>query len=261
MISSKQYGPWAVIAGGSEGVGASFARKLAQAGINLVLIARKEGPLSELAREVRTTCDVQVRPLQLDLTRPDLLERVREITDDAEVGLLIYNAGSSNSMGSFLQASLDDVMRAVRVKPIGQVSLAHHFGRKMAARGHGGIVLVGSMAGNAGAATMVTYSAANAFTQIFAEGLWSELKPRGIDVLCIVLGATDTPARARAQLKDSPDLIISDPDDVAQQCLDNIADGPVLVPPHMAEGFRQFCSMPRRQAAEAMNNLMSSFKE
>ena len=49
MTDPKTYGPWAVIAGGSEGVGASFARQLAESGLNLVLLARKPGPLEETA--------------------------------------------------------------------------------------------------------------------------------------------------------------------------------------------------------------------
>jgi len=144
---------------------------------------------------------------------------------------------------------------------MGQTSLAHHFGKKMAARKRGGIILIGSLAGNAGAATTVLYSSAKAFAQIFAEGLWSELKPLGVDVLYAVLGATRTPARERVGLKDSAGQFVAEPDDVARECLDNIANGPVLVPAHLAEAFRMFCSMPRRHAAETMTNLLLSFQK
>ena len=70
MIDKNVYGPWAVIAGGSEGVGASFARQLAEAGLNLVLIARKPEPLEEVAAQVRAH-GVEVRTLQQDLLAPD----------------------------------------------------------------------------------------------------------------------------------------------------------------------------------------------
>lgn len=70
MIDASTYGPWAVIAGGSEGVGASFARQLADAGLNLVLIARKSGPLEQTAEQVRER-GVQVRTLSLDLLAPE----------------------------------------------------------------------------------------------------------------------------------------------------------------------------------------------
>jgi len=261
MIDAKSYGPWALIAGASEGIGVSFAHQLGKAGINLVLVARQKTLLEQLAREVSARKPVQIRVLTLDLSRPDMLDRVREVTDDVDVGLVISNAGASTGTGPFLDASRDDLLRAVRLGPLGYVSLAHHFGGKMAARGRGGIVLMGSLAGNAGGATVVFYSAAKAFAQILAEGLWSELKPRGVDVLYMVLGATRTPARERVGLKDNPDQFVAEPDDVARECLDNIANGPVLVPEHLAEAFKFFSGMPRRQAAETMSNLLLSFQK
>jgi hypothetical protein len=82
-----------------------------------------------------------------------------------------------------------------------------------------------------------------------------------VDVLYAVLGATRTPARERVGLTDSPGQFVAEPDDVARECLANIADGPVLVPAHLAEAFRMFCGMPRRQAAETMTNLLLSFQK
>ncbi|HEX7321557.1 MAG TPA: SDR family NAD(P)-dependent oxidoreductase, partial [Mycobacterium sp.] len=90
----QQYGPWAVIAGGSEGVGAEFAAQLAEAGLNLVLIARKPGPLRATADRCREL-GAQVRELALDLTLPAGVEEIIRATADLEVGLLIYNAGAN----------------------------------------------------------------------------------------------------------------------------------------------------------------------
>jgi uncharacterized protein len=259
-FDAKSYGPWAVIAGASEGIGVSFARKFAQSGIHLVLIARQEALLQELARELRGKFKVQARVLALDLSQPDMLERVSKLTDDVEVGLLVFNTGASYGLGRFLQVSLAAVQKMIRISPLGMASLAHHFGSKMAARGRGGIVLMGSLAGNAGAATMVGYGAVKAFTQVFAEGLWSELKPLGVDVVYMVLGATNTPARARQVLTDAPGQFVAPCDDVAQECMDNIRNGPVLVPAYMAAPFQHFSSVPRRQAAEEMTALILGFK-
>jgi short-subunit dehydrogenase len=261
MIDASSYGPWAIIAGASEGVGVSFAHQLGQAGINLVLIARQKNLLERVAREVSAESSVQVRVLPLDLAHPEMFERVREATDDLEVGLVVFNAGASAGNGPFLDASSDDVLKAVRIGPMAYASLAHYFGNKMAARGRGGIIVIGSLAGNAGAATVVLYSAIKAFAQIFAEGLWAELKPRGIDVLYAVLGATRTPSRERVGLKDDPEQFVAEPDDVARECLGNIANGPVLVPTHLAQAFQHFSSLPRREAAEMMSNLLLSFQK
>jgi uncharacterized protein len=253
MISAQQYGPWALIAGGSEGIGASFARKLAHAGFHLVLIARRAGPLDDLAGRLRAEAGVQVRTLPLDLSsaRPDMLERIREVTDDIEVGLLIYSAADTGRIAPFLEWTVDQAVSWVRLIAVGQATLAHHFAAQMARRGRGGILFVGALPGNAGTANLATYSGSKAFTQIFCEALWSELKPRGIDVLVHIVGATDTPARARSGARNL--MPLTPPDEVAQLGLDNLAQGPVFVMPPMVPLFQQLASMTRRQAAERMS--------
>jgi len=261
MIDRTKYGPWALILGASEGVGVAFARQLGQAGINSVLVARQEALLRAVAQRVHAETGVETRSLTLDLTRPDMLDRLRSVTDDIEIGLVVYNAGAIHgSGGPFLDAPLDSALKVVQLNPIGQTTVAHYFGRKMAARARGGIILMGSLAGNAGGINVVGYSASKAFTQVLAEGLWIELKPKGIDVLCHVIGATDTPSRTRLDQVDKPGEIVSDPQDIAREALDNIANGPVIVPKHMEEAFRMFCSLPRRQAAEAMRDIMLGVK-
>ncbi|MEZ4331566.1 MAG: SDR family NAD(P)-dependent oxidoreductase [Myxococcota bacterium] len=255
----QRYGPWAVIVGGSEGVGASFARKLARAGLDLVLLARKPGPLAELEKALRSEFPVEVRTASLDVTAPDLLAQVKRLTDDLDVGLLIYNAGSVLPQ-PFLDAPLEDALHAMRLNPIGQLTLCHHFGRRLRARERGGIILVGSISGCAGAAGTAVYSGAKAFTQRFGEGLWAALKPCGVDVLTLVIGATRTPFMERAGLPlDHPDMPASDPDDIAQLGLDELANGPVQVPAHLQETFAALSSMPRRAATEVMTRAAESF--
>jgi len=262
MMTAKQYGPWALIAGGSEGLGASFARKLAQLGIHLVLVARRSEPLEKLAQEVAAS-GVQVRTLSVDLKRSDVLERIRVVTDDIEIGLLIFNAGNLDSMiGLFLDRAAEDSLAVVQVATITQTNLTHHFGSRMLARGRGGIILVGSMSGTAGIPDQATYSASKAYTQIFAEALWCELKPRGVDVLALVLGVVDTPARVRAGVPDAPGLPVLTGDDIAQDALDNLADGgPVYVSPSYAEMFQSMCSTPRRQMAEQVSAAVRALQK
>ncbi len=120
MFDAQKYGPWALVAGASEGVGAEFSRKLAKAGLHLVVIARSEASLEDLARQIRTDAGVKVRTLSMDLTSSDMLDRVPGITDDIEVGLLVYNAGANQSMLSFLDAPLEAALRVIRLNPVGQ---------------------------------------------------------------------------------------------------------------------------------------------
>jgi uncharacterized protein len=244
MIDAAKYGPWAVIAGGSEGIGPVLADELAQAGLNCVLLARKSEPLEAAAADLRARHGVAVRTLSLDLTDPAMLDRVREATDDVDVGLLVYNAGASHRTGPFIGWELEDVMRVVQLNVVGQTVLSHHFGRRMAERGRGGIILMGSLAGVAGSPSVVAYSGAKAYSQIFSEGLWWELKQEAVDVLHVVVGMTNTPAMARLGIVygDAGD----DPSVVARTALDNLGEGPVAVVPSMREGFVQLCTPDRR---------------
>ena len=92
----EKYGPWALIVGGSEGIGAAFARALAAKNFNIVLVARKPEPLEELADELRDT-GVEARTVSADLGTTDVLDKVRAATDDVDVGFLIYNVGANTT--------------------------------------------------------------------------------------------------------------------------------------------------------------------
>jgi short-subunit dehydrogenase len=261
MITKDRHGPWAIVVGGSEALGASFAHEIGKAGINVVLVARKPEPLEAVADSVRTTAGVEVRSLSLDLARDDMLERIREVTDDVDIGLLVYNAGAAHRTGSFLEGALDDALRTARVNAIGHLTLSHHFGTKMAARERGGIVIIGSIAGQAGGIGIVTYCASKAFAQILAEGLWAELTPLGIDVLGAPLGAMNSPAMARIGLSFPPERKPADPDEQARQILDNLQNGPIFVPPHLEENFRRIAALPRKDAIAAVSGRMVGIKD
>ncbi|MCB2065594.1 MAG: SDR family NAD(P)-dependent oxidoreductase [Novosphingobium sp.] len=249
QVDAAKYGPWAVIAGGSEGIGPCLARHLAEAGINLVLIARKPEPLENAARELRAATGVEVRTLGLDLTAPDMLDRVRDATGEIDVGLLIYNAGASHTFGPTIDWQPEDIVRIIRLNVEGQAVLAHHFARKMAERGSGGIVLMGSLAGVAGSPGVVPYAGAKAFSQIYSEGLWWEMRHHGVDVLHVVVGQTDTPAMERLGIV-YPEGTAVGPEAVARVTLENLANGPVVVMPEMQEGFEQFVRPDRRNVVE-----------
>ncbi|WP_026454533.1 SDR family NAD(P)-dependent oxidoreductase [Saccharomonospora iraqiensis] len=256
----EQYGPWAVIAGGSEGVGAAFAHQLADAGINSVLIARKPGPLAETAAAVRAK-GVEVRTLALDLTDPAAPDEIRTATDDLDVGLLVYNAGANSYGHEFVTGDLDRMREVVDLNITAQLALTRHFGQRLAERGRGGILLVGSMAGYLGHAEVSVYSAAKAFGRVFAEGLWLELREHGVHVLELVLGVTDTPAMRRGGLNlDLPGLNVARPEDVAREGLEHLADGPVWIAGGNQRAVEKRNGFPRADvvlgAHEAMRRLL-----
>lgn len=225
----SNYGPWAVIAGGSEGVGAEFARRLAAAGINLVLIARKPGPLEDTAADCRGH-GVEVRTLAADLTDAAAVDRVIEATADLTVGLLIYNAGANTCSEEFLDGELADFASVIDLNITTLMRLVQHYGRGMKERRAGGILMVGSMAGYLGSVRHTIYGGVKAFGRIFAEGLWLELREHNVHVLELVLGVTRTPAMARVGLNfDVPGMKVAEPADVAREGLEQLPHGPVFI--------------------------------
>ena len=231
-VAYEKYGPWAVLAGGSEGVGAEFARLLAGAGVNLVLVARKPEPLESTADECRRL-GVEVRTLATDLVDIDAVDAVTAVTEGLEVGLLIYNAGANTCSAEFLDAGLADFQRVIDLNITTMMALVQHYGRAMRERRRGGILLVGSMAGYLGSVRHTVYGGVKAYGRIFAEGLWLELRDHDVDVLELVLGVTRTPAMERVGLNfDIPGLRVADPADVAREGLENLPHGPV----HIAGG-------------------------
>ncbi|AMO61787.1 short-chain dehydrogenase [Mycolicibacterium phlei] len=229
MTDLSHYGPWAVIAGGSEGVGAEFARRLASAGVNLVLLARKPGPLEATADECRGL-GVDVRTLAVDLTAADAVSRVTGLTADLEVGLLIYNAGANTCSEEFLDGPLPEFQRVIDLNITTMLALVQHYGRPMRERRRGGILMVGSMAGYLGSVRHTVYGGVKAFGRIFAESLWLELRDYDVHVLELVLGVTRTPAMERVGLNfDVPGLRVAEPADVAREGLEQLPNGPVYV--------------------------------
>ncbi len=231
----QKYGPWAVIAGGSDGIGAAFAEQLAAAGIHIALLARREEVLRECAAGLRARHGVHTHTVSVDLAAPDMGERIAAATAELELGLLIYNAGASTHAKRFLDQPLADSEYMVALNCTGPIKLAHHFGGLMRPRRRGGMIFLSSMAGLAGCAYEVAYSAGKAFDKIFAEALWADLQADGIDALGLIVGATFTPSHERADVNfavlnpDNPAKAAMQPAAVASEGLAHLGRTPVWV--------------------------------
>lgn len=224
---SERYGPWALVAGASAGLGEAFARKLAARGLSLLLLARRREALERLAADLRAAHGVEVRPLAVDLSRPDLSPAVEEAAAGIEVGLLVYNAAHS-VIGPFVERPLTEQLRVLDVNCRGPLVLAHVLGGAMARRGRGGIVLMTSISGSQGGPFLASYAASKAFNLVLAEGLWEELAGRGVDVVACRAGATRTPGYEASRPKRSVPLM--EADEVAERALSALGRGPSVVP-------------------------------
>lgn len=224
-----RYGPWALVAGASEGLGAAWAHEIARRGLDVVLLARSREKLEATAAAVHDAHGVRVHTVVADLGRPDVLETLVPALEGREVGLLVYNACHSR-IGEFLDLPAADRLATVDVNVRGPVLLAGHFAAEMAERGRGGIVFMSSLSGFQGSAMVGVYAATKAFDTALAEVLWEELRPRGVDVLACIAGAVLTPnflAQTPEEVRGG--AFPNEPEQVVREGLDHLGRGPVWI--------------------------------
>lgn len=196
-----RYGPWAVVAGASEGIGREYAHLLAERGLNLLTLARRLEPLEQDAQLIRRRHRVEVRPVAMDLAASDLEQQFARATEGLDIGLLVYNACYSR-VAEFREIPLAEQLTTLDVNCRGPLTLCHRMIPRLIERGRGGLLLMSSMSGFQGSAMVAHYAATKAWNINLAEGLWAELQPLGIDVLACVAGATLTPGFERTTPKE-----------------------------------------------------------
>lgn len=256
----ERYGPWALVAGASEGLGAEFATQLAAKGLNLVLIARRQELLDELCDRLTREYTIEVRTLALDLAREDLSAVITEATSDIEVGLLVHNAAVS-MIGPYFETSLEDHLREVAVNCRAPMTLAYTLGLPMLKRGRGGILLMSSLGGAQGTALLVNYTATKAYNRLLAEGLWDELRGQGVDVVACCPAAVSTPGYLASAPRGSMSAMT--PQAVVTDALTALGKGPVTIPgwPYrLASVFMQRI-LPHRSAIKMMGNVTRNMYE
>jgi hypothetical protein len=249
-----KYGPWAVVAGASEGLGAEFARQLAARGLHVALVARRPQPLQERAAALATVYGVETLPIPLDLAAPDVWPRLCAALGDRDVGLLVYNAAAS-LVGPFLGQPLEDKLRIVDTNCRTPIVLCHALGERLAARGRGGLLLVTSLAGRQGTALVATYGASKGFQLVLGEALWDELRESGVDVVAACAGATDTPGYQASRPR--PGTFASRamaPEPVVREALAALGRGPSMVAgrANRATAFLLGRLLPRAAAVRLM---------
>lgn len=248
-----RYGPWALIAGASEGLGAEFATQLAAKGLNLFLIARRPEPLDALRSRLIQDYKVEVRTMSLDLGRGDAAQVIEEATRYIEIGLFVYNAAVS-LIGTYFEISLEDHLNELAVNCRSPMILAYLLGQPMLKRGRGGMILMSSMSAFQGTPLVAHYGATKAYNQVLAEGLWEELRSQGIDVLASLPPPVKTPGYlSSAPSKSMPALM---PATVVSDALAALGKRPTTVPGltfRLASGFMQRI-LPRKAAIAVMSS-------
>lgn len=257
MSNRDKYGPWSLITGASDGIGRAIAVRAAADGLNVVLAARSAGRLEELAAELRSAHGVQARVVTVDLSQSAGAAILLDSVDDLDIGLAVLAAGFGTT-GPLAAASTPDELEMIAVNVTAVAQLAQAFAQRMTRRGGGGLVLFGSVLGWQGVPGQANYSATKAYVQSLAEGLHHELKPQGVDVLCVAPGPVHTGFAARAGMNMKS---AATPDTVAKATWAALGKRVTVVPGLQAKvmtgGLK---TLPRYLRAVILSRVMASMR-
>jgi uncharacterized protein len=196
QLDKDVYGPWALVTGASSGIGEEFARQAAASGINVVLLARGEQRLKDVAGSLTARYGVETRTVAVDLAQDGILGPVAQATDELDIGLVVSNAGAGNP-GPFITLPRTRLREIVQLNVITHLELAHHFGHRLAQRERGGLVLVSAAAAAGGLPYMANDSATKAYPLNLGEALHHELAQAGVNVTVLVPLLVSTPVVKR----------------------------------------------------------------
>lgn len=184
-------GQTALVTGASSGIGRAFAQELARRGCHLILVARAQKQLEQLAHELESSYDVRAIALPVDLTDPASADHLMsELTvRQLRVDILVNNAGFG-TMGAFHHLSLDRLMQEVQLNIATLTALTHLCIGPMLTSTNGVIINVASMTAFQPAPYMAVYGATKAYVLSFTEALWAEYRTKGIRILALCPGET-----------------------------------------------------------------------
>ncbi|TSB47933.1 SDR family NAD(P)-dependent oxidoreductase [Alkalicoccobacillus porphyridii] len=259
-MNQYQYvGKLAVVTGASSGIGEVYAKELALRGCHVVLAARSKDKLEALASEIKRKHGINAYAVPIDLSKAAAPRQLAEII--AELGLtvdiLINNAGFG-TYGRFEDIDAEREQQEIMLNTAALVDLTHHFLPGMLKRQDGIIVNVGSMASFVPCAYSAVYGATKAFVLSFTEALWAETRERGVRVLALCPGATDTGFFDAVGSKDmAAGSAMSTPENVVQAGFRGIDRGSSYI----VDGRNNFMAaqmgrvLPRRRVALLMERL------
>jgi short-subunit dehydrogenase len=215
--------PIAVVTGASVGIGEAFARALAARGHDLVVVARNEARLTELADALKSEHGVSTEVLPADLETDEgvALVEARLRSEERPVELLVNNAGFGTT-GAFHSLLIDGEVAEIRLNVLALVRLTHAAIAPMVARGHGGVINVSSVGAYQPTPHSATYSASKAFVSSFTNAIHEELHGTGVKAMVLAPGFTHTEFHVRAQVDNSskmPEFLWQSPQEVVAAAL------------------------------------------
>ncbi|MFI5366170.1 MAG: SDR family NAD(P)-dependent oxidoreductase [Candidatus Binatia bacterium] len=227
--------PHACITGASAGIGAAFAERLAKDGYDLILVARSRERLKHAAQQLHRAHGITAEALAADLTDPAELHVVERVVEDADLDLLVNNAGFG-TVGPFAKLEAGKEEDEIRLNVVALVRLTRAALPGMIARQRGSILNVSSMAAFQPVPYNATYGGTKAFVNSFTEALHEEVRGTGVRVQALCPGFTRTEFQERAgiDVSDLPSFVWMTPEAVVDASLAALRRGDVICVPGLA---------------------------
>ncbi|MFL5772509.1 MAG: SDR family NAD(P)-dependent oxidoreductase [Flavisolibacter sp.] len=259
---------YALITGGTSGIGYEIAKCFAKDGYNLVLVARTVEGLKEISAELMNSFKVDVRTIQKDLIIPGSSKEIYEEckNNGLTINFLVNDAGQGY-WGNFIDTDLHREMDLIHLNVIAVVSLTKYFLRDMTQRNNGKILQLASSLAKAPSPHMSVYAASKAFVWSFTEALIQELKDTNITMTALLPGATDTDFFHKAEAEDSKEyreISLYDPAEVAKAGYEGMMAGKDKVVPgakNKMQGMMGAILPDKMVAANMGSHLKESTKD
>jgi short-subunit dehydrogenase len=255
ILRKAWQGKWAVVTGASAGIGDAIAVELAEAGVNLVLTARRRERLDLLAERLRARNGIQTQVIVADLALPQAPQQIFDAIVGAglQVDVLVNNAGFGE-YGEFLRSNLETQVSMVQVNCAAVVHLTRLFLPAMVERRRGWLMIVASTASYQPVPYLATYGATKAFDRMLAEALAEEMKRHGVRVSALCPGPTASEFNQVAGERTADKRKPQSAAEVARRGLEGLVEGKHWVLPYLAGKIQVFAQrfVPRRVVTGAI---------
>jgi short-subunit dehydrogenase len=233
----SQHKGYALITGASSGIGAVYADRLARAGYDLILVARNQQRLEQLATRLKSSTQRNVEVIAADLNLPADLARIAQVAhDDGRISLLVNNAGVG-ATASLLESDADKMDAMILLNVLALTRLAKAAATNFVAQGRGTIINIGSIVALAPKLLNGVYGGTKAFVQAFSESLQHELADKGVVVQVVLPGATATEFWDIAGLpvNNLPETMVMTTENLVDAALAGLAQGERVTIPSLSE--------------------------